>query len=371
MTDTVNLGLPLLAADQAQKHITHNEAILRLDGIVQLAVHDRDLTAPPGGEVDGDRWIVAAGATGAWAGHDHEIALMQDGQWLFLVPRTGWLAWVVDEAAPYHFDGAGWNGSLNVPAGSAAMPGLAIGDANSGLFLGPGSATSVTVDGVLVAQFGASNAVFISSNGSSASLGDTMMFQRAGAGLSITARAEGNVGWFAERYSADNSGSTNIFRKSRGTIASPAVPAANDVIGQFQFQPLTSAPSTYGNAAVLDVINLETTPSGSALGSRVRVRACATGSATLSEVLRIDADAGLSMFGANPVIDQNRLHRLRSYTVATLPTPGTAGRLAYASNCRVFNGAGVQEGAGAGTGGTVVDNGSNWKIAGTNVTAVA
>jgi hypothetical protein len=62
---------------------------------------------------------------------------------------------------------------------------------------------------------------------------------------------------------------------------------------------------------------------------------------------------------------------LRSYTVAALPTPGTAGRLAYASNLRVFNGAGTQEGAGLGTGGQVVDNGTNWKIAGTNVTAVA
>nr|WP_295470266.1 hypothetical protein [Mesorhizobium sp.] len=67
----------------------------------------------------------------------------------------------------------------------------------------------------------------------------------------------------------------------------------------------------------------------------------------------------------------NRLFNLRSYTVAALPTPGTAGRMAWASNCRVFNGAGTQEGAAAGTGGLVTDNGTNWKIAGTNVTAVA
>ena len=58
-------------------------------------------------------------------------------------------------------------------------------------------------------------------------------------------------------------------------------------------------------------------------------------------------------------------------TVATLPTPGTAGRVAYASNCRVFDGAGTQEGAAAGTGSIVVDNGTAWKIAGTNITAIA
>lgn len=59
-----------------------------------------------------------------------------------------------------------------------------------------------------------------------------------------------------------------------------------------------------------------------------------------------------------------------SYTVATLPA-GSAGMMVYCSNVRVFNGAGTQEGAGVGTGGLVVYSNSNWKIAGTNVTAVA
>lgn len=59
-----------------------------------------------------------------------------------------------------------------------------------------------------------------------------------------------------------------------------------------------------------------------------------------------------------------------SYTVAGLPA-GATGDVAWASNCRVFNGAGVQEGAAAGTGGLVTYNGTAWKIAGTNVTAVA
>lgn len=75
--------------------------------------------------------------------------------------------------------------------------------------------------------------------------------------------------------------------------------------------------------------------------------------------------------GGVDAIDTNRLFNARSYTVGTLPTPGTGGRLAWASNCRVFNGAGVQEGSGAGTGGLVNDNGTDWKIAGTNVSAVA
>lgn len=61
---------------------------------------------------------------------------------------------------------------------------------------------------------------------------------------------------------------------------------------------------------------------------------------------------------------------LKSYTVAGLPV-GNTGDTVYATNCRVFNGTGTQEGAAAGTGGIVSYNGTAWKIAGTNVTAVA
>lgn len=53
MPNTTKLGLPLLTASQSQKHVAHNEAINKLDILVQLNVLDRDLTAPPGSPVDG------------------------------------------------------------------------------------------------------------------------------------------------------------------------------------------------------------------------------------------------------------------------------------------------------------------------------
>jgi hypothetical protein len=80
---------------------------------------------------------------------------------------------------------------------------------------------------------------------------------------------------------------------------------------------------------------------------------------------------GQLQVGGATAIGSDRSYYLRSYTVSTLPAAGNAGRMAFASNCRMFNGAGTQEGAGAGTGGLVVDNGTAWKIAGTNVTAIA
>ncbi len=75
--------------------------------------------------------------------------------------------------------------------------------------------------------------------------------------------------------------------------------------------------------------------------------------------------------GGQTVADASGLIRARSYTVGTLPTPSTAGRIAWASNGRGFNGAGTLEGAGAGTGVLVVDTGSAWRVAGTNQTVQA
>jgi hypothetical protein len=108
MTDTINLGLPCIEGSQAQKHVTHNEALHILDTLVQLAVLDRDLTAPPGSPAEGQRWIVKPTGTGGWAGRDNMIAAWQDGAWLFSAPRTGWLAYVVDEGALLAWTGSAW-----------------------------------------------------------------------------------------------------------------------------------------------------------------------------------------------------------------------------------------------------------------------
>lgn len=110
---TPNLGLPQLAADQAQKHVPVNEALLDLDALVQLAVLDQSLSAPPGSPVEGARYIVAATPTGAWATHADHIAVWLDSAWRFFTPGTGWLAWVVDEAALLAWNGSAWVDALS------------------------------------------------------------------------------------------------------------------------------------------------------------------------------------------------------------------------------------------------------------------
>jgi hypothetical protein len=111
METTSNLGLPYILPSQAQKHVTHNEALRALDAIVQIAILDRDLAEPPVSPSEGDRYIVAAGGSGAWSGHDDEIAAWQDGAWAFYSPGAGWLAWIADEGALAAWEGEAWTGT--------------------------------------------------------------------------------------------------------------------------------------------------------------------------------------------------------------------------------------------------------------------
>jgi hypothetical protein len=105
---TPRLQLPFIMAAQAQKHVTHNESLRTLDALVQLAVADKDLSDPPATPSEGEAYIVASGAHGAWEPHAGHIAIFQDGAWAFHAPREGWLAWVADEDKLYVFNGASW-----------------------------------------------------------------------------------------------------------------------------------------------------------------------------------------------------------------------------------------------------------------------
>jgi hypothetical protein len=93
MNDTARLSLPFIMAGQALKHITHNDALNRLDALVQPVVESAALATPPTSPLPGEAWVVPSGATGAWAGHAHEIAAWQDGACDALLIFSG-SAWV-------------------------------------------------------------------------------------------------------------------------------------------------------------------------------------------------------------------------------------------------------------------------------------
>lgn len=97
MDQTARLDLPLIVSGQALKHVTHNEALARLDMLVQPVVTSASLTTPPASPIEGEAFLVPAGAGGAWAGHEDDIAAWQGGGWVFIAPEEGWQ--VFDQAA--------------------------------------------------------------------------------------------------------------------------------------------------------------------------------------------------------------------------------------------------------------------------------
>ena len=103
-----NLSLPLIMPAQAQKHVTHNEAIELLDMIVQLTLESASGAATPSSPIEGQSWGVGAGATGAWSGQSGKIASWRGGGWLFITPNEGWMAWCKDTADLRVFSGGSW-----------------------------------------------------------------------------------------------------------------------------------------------------------------------------------------------------------------------------------------------------------------------
>lgn len=91
---TGRLALPLLQPGQAQKEMSHNEALVRLDLAAQATVSAAGMTDPPAEPGLGEAWILGESATGEWAGHDGEIAGWTAGGWRFLAPFEGMRAWV-------------------------------------------------------------------------------------------------------------------------------------------------------------------------------------------------------------------------------------------------------------------------------------
>lgn len=102
------LSLPLIMPSQAQKHVTHNEALRLLDVAVQLVVLNRNRTTAPAAPSVGDRHIVAAGATGDWAGQSGRIAVYAETGWQFFEALPGWVAYDLAAESAVVFNGTGW-----------------------------------------------------------------------------------------------------------------------------------------------------------------------------------------------------------------------------------------------------------------------
>lgn len=108
MTQTTKLNLPHILPAQAQKEVTHNDALNLLDIFTRPTVLEMDKNTPPGSPVAGDCYVVGNSPTGEFVDHEQEVACYTANGWVFAVPFK-WLD-VVNETdqSRYVYDGSAW-----------------------------------------------------------------------------------------------------------------------------------------------------------------------------------------------------------------------------------------------------------------------
>ncbi|QBX99850.1 DUF2793 domain-containing protein [Rhodophyticola sp. CCM32] len=122
MTDTPHLNLPLLSPSQAQKHVTVNAGLSRLDGMVQLRLQSVTQNDPPGVAEDGICYGVPSNGVNAWAGQGGNIAIFVNGGWDFVPPRRGFRAVILDQGVLAMHDGEDWRaGAVTLTQNGAGM----------------------------------------------------------------------------------------------------------------------------------------------------------------------------------------------------------------------------------------------------------
>lgn len=111
MTTTHHLNVTLVEQSQAQKEVTVNTALSRIDAILNTGAKSRTTSAPPGSPMNGDVYIIGPSPTGVWSGLAGSISYYDAG-WKFITPHEGMSLWVNDEDVIYIYDGATWQSQV-------------------------------------------------------------------------------------------------------------------------------------------------------------------------------------------------------------------------------------------------------------------
>ena len=338
MTTTPDLGIPELAQSQANPDITHNEALVLIQALLNGALSIGD-TAPPGSPAEGDIYVLGASPTGAWAGRGNCIAIYWGGAWRFVpgnddngtpivmgARHEGLTVYVRDVASSYTWGGSplAWIVTAQADAALDARFVNVTGDTMTGnLIIAAGSKFGLGVTPTEVVDVQATGA------------GNAVRFQFSG---------EDTVAFRLRRFGTSG-GLTNTMQRARGTIAAPTAVLNLDLLGAVFIAG--HGGTTFRNAFAYQVFAEAATPSETDMESSVQWLLAPPASVVLTEFARFRYSAGLSMYGANVVIDANRLFVPRNYTVATLPVAPASGAKAHVTDALgpVFGAAVVGGGA--------------------------
>lgn len=114
MTD--RLDLPLLAAGQSQKEVTHNEALAQIDMLLHPVVEAVAPPVPPAAPQPGQGWIVGRAAPAAWQGKENALAVWTAAGWRFCPAFEGLSVWSRAGSRLLRYVGGRWSDSLEVGA---------------------------------------------------------------------------------------------------------------------------------------------------------------------------------------------------------------------------------------------------------------
>ncbi len=105
---TNNLNIQLLYSNQAKKEISINEALVKLDSLLNAGAISMQLSSPPSSPKDGDLYIVGKSPNGLWAKYEDYITYYYHS-WYFIQPKTGSLMWVNDQRNLFYYSDGSWN----------------------------------------------------------------------------------------------------------------------------------------------------------------------------------------------------------------------------------------------------------------------
>lgn len=189
MSETsINLRLPLLAAAQAQKHITHNEALELLDAIVQLAVVEHGCNVPPERPEPGERYVIGPAPIGEWSGHEGAIASRGEHAWRLITPRPGWVAVSIEDGRQRLFRAGAWQEVAGGPGNNSS--GSSVAALGIGAKADPANPLSVAAATTLLSHAGGSHRLAI--NKSRADETASLVFQNDFSGRAELALGSGN-----------------------------------------------------------------------------------------------------------------------------------------------------------------------------------
>ncbi|WP_424830074.1 DUF2793 domain-containing protein [Ruegeria sp.] len=212
------LNLPYLQPAQAQKHVTHNEALRQLDLVVQLTVATLNATTPPAVPNQGDIHALGANPVNEWNGQAGKLAAWLDNAWHFITPDIGWRAWDQASAQLKIWDGTDW---IDPPIATQNLNGVGIATGYDST-----NRLSVRSPATLLSHDGAGHQLKINK----AAAGDTasLLFQSNWTGHAEMGLA-GDTG-FSIKVSADGSTWANAlsFDPATGLASGAAVQSSAD-----------------------------------------------------------------------------------------------------------------------------------------------